>query len=903
MSLGLVLRVLLAVAWCAGTNTWSFAQEDHNVFTVQPAPPTPLDIEPEKSAGNPAAEVVEVKVPSALIETEQASLVPAPVLGKPALESVLPAPAPGGSPTPGDPEWVRGFPDDDPLPTPVASKLARNHVSVSQWGDPEFARSWPADGVAGALVNMEHTPDADWTAARPQPLIDSPRFEWGQGLDDPAADLAAREPLIQAVVESIKPPKKGSKNTTAKPPADPQAAEKRKALAAARAALEKFRKTGKPGEAPIDPALVHEIKLQQINDQLAEVAKQRAKLGLDAPGATGTGEKPAVLTKSEQVLRAFENRPLGRVVGTILDKATKKPIPARVKITDAGETVAAPDISDLGFWCDGAFDVPVVAGRVRVEIRAGRFRHMFLKDVAVSPEVPVVIEAVLEQPEYSAFARRGWYLCDLNRPLRARRGEMPVWIGEPPGFGDAMLAAVAEGVQVLGLSMPWDAAAERAPEAEIHKTFAAGLRAGLLVFPTFPGPQHPFCGSALGIGVTQWTGNPMHLIDPCSSLRDGFDAIRTSGGLAAFTELTGRRNVDPHKAVLPLFPRLVQDGFLTDKDTNSRMYGPAELPFATLTQAYDALVYDGSKEVLDIWFTLLNEGYALPIVGSGGGSLEGGCAPYGHTFVKVDRALTREAVLDACRIGRSFVSFGPALFADILERARGPGDRVAADGMAWNLRLKAYASLQPGTTLEMVEIIRNGKVLKTERFEQGLTLLHEHKIQFSENQDAWYVVRLTEKEEIPGQPVKRRVALTNPIYFDTQSREFPKPAVAGMSGVLRRPGGTPTAGTLTILDPVQEPREVEVGAEGHFSVTFSAAGAVIFSALGCEPAARKPFENPEIQKALGDLHAERRGPLDKQLALREVYGRWRMLLKDWRGDVVLKPLETPAPELAAPAAP
>jgi hypothetical protein len=382
-------------------------------------------------------------------------------------------------------------------------------------------------------------------------------------------------------------------------------------------------------------------------------------------------------------------------------------------------------------------------------------------------------------------------------------------------------------------------------------------------------------------------------------LRDAFEEIRRGGGLAVFTELSGRRTVDPRKSVLPLFPRLERDGVFTAKDTSALLYAPAELPFDTIVgPVYDALAFDGSETAQAIWFALLNEGYAIPIVGAGGGCLESGSAPEGQTFVHLDGAPTREKVLEASRAGRSFVSFGPAVFARFLERDKGPGDRLVSDGSAWTLKIRAYATQQPGTSLERIELIRNGKVVHTENCEEGMAALHDFRLPVTERDDAWYIVRVTERVEVQGQPKARRFALTNPVYFDTPGRTLPPPAKARINGTLRKEGGTPTAGKVTVLEPGKEPREVAVDASGKYSVAFTAAGAVIFEAEGCEPSARKAFDNPQTLKALGQVLAERDGKLRDQFTKPTTFGFWRMILSDWNEDVTLKPLPpAAAPEL------
>ncbi|MBI3832566.1 MAG: hypothetical protein HY291_23795 [Planctomycetes bacterium] len=816
---------------------------------------------------------------------------------KPAAWGVTPEtphepPAPtNGAPKPGDPEWIRAFPDEDgPAPKTAADKIAARKRGAARPGDPEFGRRWPGEGsdLDEKLVSDENSGGA--SAKKKADPVDRPRFVLGEGLDDENADLSVLGPL------AVLPP--DAHKVAVKKPEVPKA-EPKKAKP-----NPKDKKNPKEPQTEAEEKADLDRKVAQIKAQQADIEAKREKLkAQDQAGAEKTKEEDGdeVITArtkpAAQAIRAMhDDRPVAQITGRVIDPDTKLPLPARVKIVDSSDTAAGSAIPDLGFWCEGEFQVPVAPGKIRVEIRAGRFRRMVLKDIFAEPGQVIPLQEELLRPAYLDFAKDGWYLADLNYALRARRGETPLWTGDPPGAPDAVLAARAEGVQVLGLAMPWTPEDEAAGEAETLEAFGSQAR-GTVLLPVLPGPQHPFCGSGLGVGMTKWKHIPRQLTDPRSPLRDAFEEIRRNGGLAVYTELSGRRSVDPRKSVLPLFPRLERDGVFTAKDTTALLYAPAELPFDTIVgPVYDALAFDGSETAQAIWFALLNEGYAIPIVGAGGGCLESGSAPDGQTFVHLDGAPTREKVLEACRTGRSFVSFGPALFARFLERDKGPGDRLVSDGSAWTLKIRAYASLQPGTSLERIELIRNGKVVHNEVCEDGMAALHDFRIPITEHDDAWYSVRVTERVEVQGQPKARRFALTNPVYFDTPGRTLPQPAKARINGTLRREGGTPTAGKVTVLEPGKDPRAVAVDASGKYSVAFTAAGAVIFEAEGCEPSARKAFDNPQTLKALGQVLAERDGKLRDQFTKPTTFGFWRMILSDWNEDVTLKPL----PPAAAP---
>jgi hypothetical protein len=233
------------------------------------------------------------------------------------------------------------------------------------------------------------------------------------------------------------------------------------------------------------------------------------------------------------------------------------------------------------------------------------------------------------------------------------------------------------------------------------------------------------------------------------------------------------------------------------------------------------------------------------------------------------------------------VSFGPVVFVDVVERARGPGDRLPSDGRQLSLRIRGFSSLTESASLEGFDIIRNGEVVYHEKCEKGLTELFDFRFPFTEKRDAWYVVRMTEVLEKPA--VSRRQAWTNPIYFDTQSREKPKPARSRVHGTLRRTGGAPLAGSITVIEPGEPDRECNVGMDGRFDLQMRSAGTLVFASPGYDPVAWKPVQHPNVQRALGGIQTERDGVVRRQLVRPTIFSEWRYLLADLRTDVELSP--------------
>ncbi|MCK6472394.1 MAG: hypothetical protein L6R28_11675 [Planctomycetes bacterium] len=830
-----------------------------------------------------------------------------------------PAPAAEGKPQPrpADPEFPRQFPDDGATVQPARAERQLFREVTPRAGDPELLRRWPrtdnleTDAGTRAPTMERRNGDDALLAFAPGA---APRFRMGEGLDDPGHELSAPLVLPLPEIPALDTPggdTPGEATSKGDPAARLTVLQKLAELTAAgkKDPEEKDGKDKKGDQAQRDPEKLVAEHLREVEEKNKLLKELNAAGETTAEAPDGAGESAAKNSDGGRNARAMHllqvlsgDRPTGLLRGHIVDARSRQPLPARVRVVDETDCAVSAQVVDQGFWCDGAFAVKALEGMVNVEVSAGRFRSAFRKAYRVegNKATDVVIELAL--PEPFDFARRGWCLADLDLALLAPEGARTVWSGEAPLPADAALVARAEGVAVLGLNVAStvpDKPGEKlepGAEAALREAIENSAAPGQLVLATFGGPEHPFCGSALGLGMTSWQDLPRKLNDPHQPLRDWFGELRQHGGLALYTELSGRRTVDPREAIIPVLPRLVEDGFYAKDDAHARLYAPTELLFDTIAGAsYEGLVYDGSEIAEAIWFNLLNQGYAVPAVGAGGGTLEQGRVPFGQTLLAIDGTPTRENVLDAIRRGRCSITFGPAVFAKIFERDRGPGDRLPADGRKLSLQIQAYASMTPGARLERIEVIRNGAVVYTDRPAEGMTQLHDFRYPVAETHDAWYIVRITESIGPSETDRSQRIALTNPIYFDAPGRVGPRPAQTRMRGTLRRPGGTPMAGTVTVLEPGKPKREVVIGANGRYEVTYASAGILIFAAKGYEPAMRKIFDHPRVQRALGELHTEREASLKEHFAKPTIFGSWRLLLAELEADVELRPARPAQP--------
>ncbi len=329
----------------------------------------------------------------------------------------------------------------------------------------------------------------------------------------------------------------------------------------------------------------------------------------------------------------------------------------------------------------------------------------------------------------------------------------------------------------------------------------------------------------------------------------------------------GRRPID--EEILPLYRRLKDSDYFVDQKSNqTQLFSAGELPFDTVTGAYDVFAFDGTDAMESVWFNLLNEGVPVRAIGAGGGSLEGGRIPYGQTFLQIDGAPTREKVLEAVQAGHSAISFGPAVFCKVFERDMGPGSVLPTDGRQMNLQVQAYSSLTAGTQLDKIEILRNGKVVHTQTAGEGESEIQDMRFPISETASAWYVVRVTERGRHDGvlsRSDKPRRAWTSPIYFRSAAFAPPAPSISRVHGIMRR-GLTPTRGVVTALATGMPTQRVETGPDGAYTIQLPSGGTLIFEAQDCEPLVKRIFEHPRVQRSIGKLTASDDIPEDSRNA-------------------------------------
>jgi hypothetical protein len=223
------------------------------------------------------------------------------------------------------------------------------------------------------------------------------------------------------------------------------------------------------------------------------------------------------------------------------------------------------------------------------------------------------------------------------------------------------------------------------------------------------------------------------------------------------------------------------NNFGLDKESAAFASKDFDLSFHIM-EAMNGPRFSGDNQgAIEDWLHLLNRGYYFPIVGSSDAhGIDGEETGFSRTYIyysggKGD-ALDTNALLQALRKGRSFVTNGP--FIDFkVNAAFLPGDTLTAKGGKIDLAVKVTSS--PWVSVDEVRLIVNGerkivfpvKAEETslEKFRQTLSLILERDATLAfEVLGTKTLYPVVQAQSTGGLPVNATLpyAITNPIFVD-----------------------------------------------------------------------------------------------------------------------------------------
>ena len=268
-------------------------------------------------------------------------------------------------------------------------------------------------------------------------------------------------------------------------------------------------------------------------------------------------------------------------------------------------------------------------------------------------------------------------------------------------------------------------------------------------------------------------------------------------------------------------PAPTQPGGKISKYTNN---AAANMAFNLLSgNLWDGMVVMGDSKdhysYQNFWFHILNEGYRMPALSElDGGNTPEHKSPYGlmRTYFHIDTTNenTIQAVVDAVRGGKTFVTSGPIILTNI-DNTFSIGNIIPTGNALHTLHLEAYASGDQDDFLSYVIIFRNGKIWKYWDLRREAPRAFKEDVPITEKERAWYVIKAYGKnawdnpesldvmtwfdKNTKEEHKEHDVCLTSPYYFLPKGMEKPGPMTSDVSLSMVLSDKTPAQnGTLEI---------------------------------------------------------------------------------------------------------
>jgi len=594
-------------------------------------------------------------------------------------------------------------------------------------------------------------------------------------------------------------------------------------------------------------------------------------LVLATPGWAGTPGHEAVRHAAGQpgADRDPKTVATGLVELEILD--CRGPRAARVAITDAkGQPVGG--LPGLGWiWVNGVFRARMPEGLVNLRISSGPRLASWQGVLRVRADRPLVEHKMLGS--LTPGVPEGWWACDPYVATDAGQAD-----GASYSFyslADAITAAQAEGVQVLGVAGGWNLHAQRGRFLDLPE-------GGALLHSALQREQ----GDNF-IGISSWScerpglgrvyalePRPVRPEDQVAAGEYLFETaarIHDRGGLAILAHPCGRESA----GAIPV----------------RQSQAAAELIFDAVTgMPWDAVDVSQGGEDLRLWQALLNEGHSCTAIGGGPGlkSPQPLDIPTVGCYVQIaPDEMTGAAVLAAVKRGAVVVSNGP--FVRFWVDGVGPGGVVPPGTAMRTIQVEALSSGDGQDSIRRVELIYNGHVIRTIR---GNRLQRTLCVQVQETlaDVGWLAARYVSYQE-------ERWALCNPVYIKAPELMPMAPTAARVTVQVRDAGtGTGLQGEMEVWNLGVCLQRLPVG-PGPVTLEIPATARFEFRVDGYLPAERTVYRDGGPAAFMAALAAK--GSLGEALTSWRTFERMRELLRDVRLEVNMQPL----PAMAQAASP
>jgi hypothetical protein len=259
----------------------------------------------------------------------------------------------------------------------------------------------------------------------------------------------------------------------------------------------------------------------------------------------------------------------------------------------------------------------------------------------------------------------------------------------------------------------------------------------------------------------------------------------------------------------------------------------AEFPYDLLAGAPVgglAIMGDAPDHPADqaLWFAALNEGFQVPGLAENDtvyGSPDIRSGPHvTYAFVpEMGPSIDLGKIVEAIGAGRVFASSGAFCLVSLDDKSR-MGETVVDDGKEHALSLHAWASADPNDTIDRLEVIAGGKVLRSVDAARGKREW-QGSVPIRTDAAKWAIVKVVCKN-------KSAAAITSPIYFRKPGEaKTPEPVKAAVAGKVTRDGkGVPAEIAVTLWG--KDVARTKAGADGAYRLEAPLAAHLKFSHEG-----------------------------------------------------------------------
>ena len=451
----------------------------------------------------------------------------------------------------------------------------------------------------------------------------------------------------------------------------------------------------------------------------------------------------------------------GTLVVRVVDRETRKPLPARLALRASDGTYPGdrmgisakqwPNLEGHAVFLRGEQSFELPAGRTTITAAHGLAYRLESKEVDVPANGSVSVEMSLSRAV--DLRKAGWVSGDLH--VHMLHGEDQ----RPTSYADVALTCEANGLDFVSVGQEYVGAGE----LDLAGYHAECARHSHVDFQMLLGAERP--KNLLGHQVLLGVHNPF-VIDENPPYFRSARKVHDQGGVLVY--------VHPVR----YYPARQYQGNWLDFPGNNLA---RELLFDSCCgPSFDGLsVFSdeaSDNNAWQLWYQLLNRGRFVPIFADSdacfdrptlGFKVPGLWSTYFH--VGPGAAVDAKTLTTAVRKGQTFATTGPLLQFQIDGQISGA--TLPLDGKPRDVEIEAWYS-QHAFSLETtdsrsgkpvgvakVELIRNGQVVKTwEPDAPHVKLRHT----VSEAAPCWYIVRVV------GSDRRWQVGASSPIYFASQ---------------------------------------------------------------------------------------------------------------------------------------